>query len=139
MLATDGPVEVSLDCTTCRRRRRTVVFSEVGGKGRCLPTGHEFDGQLEALHAVGNVVRAEFRYRFEPFEDAKYGDGRYDSFEAGAPTWVRLRFQLRCSVCRHEAWDSTQSNIARPWFAACRCGAPLYDELDAPILGWRAL
>jgi hypothetical protein len=139
LLATGGPVEVSLDCATCRRRLRTVVFAEVGAEGRCTPTGHEFDGQLDALHATGNIVRAEFRYRFDPFEDAKYGDARYEEFEAGAPTWARLRFQIRCSACGLEVWDSTQSNIVRPRSAACPCGAQLYDDVDAPRLGWREL
>lgn len=137
LLAAGTPVEISLDCSSCRRRLRTVVFAEVGAKGICTPTGHQFEGQLHALNVIGATIRAEFQYEFEPFEDAKYGDARYQGFEAGAPTWARVTFQLRCSACGREGWGSTQSNLVRPWSAACRCGAPLYDDVREPRLGWR--
>jgi hypothetical protein len=136
LLSAGTPVEVSLDCGTCSRRLRTVVFTQVGATGICTPTGHQFIGQLDALQANRNIIRAEFRYEFEPFEDVKYGDARYQGFEPGAPTWARLTFHLHCLACGLETRGSTQSNIVRPWSAACQCGAPLYDDVESPMLGW---
>lgn len=137
LLIAGAPVELSLDCVTCRRRLRTVEFAAIDAPGRCTPTGHVFAGCLDTLHAAGDVVRAEFRYQFEPFDDIKYGNARYGSFEAGAPTWARLRFQLRCSSCGADRWAGTQSNLVRPWSAMCRCGATLYDDVEAPQFGWQ--
>jgi hypothetical protein len=34
------PLELSLDCSVCRRCRRTVVFREGRAEGVCIPTGH---------------------------------------------------------------------------------------------------
>ena len=89
------PFEVSLDCISCRRRARTVVFSSVGMAGRCTPTGHEFDGRLSELESRGGVLRASFRFRYKPFVDAKYPD-------EGTVSRIRSRFAELGSLQLHD-------------------------------------
>jgi hypothetical protein len=139
-LVAEFPFEAKLDCVGCRRRWRTVCFSALGTRGRCTPTGHEFEGTLGELESHGGLLRASFRYRYEVFVDAKYPDeDRYRGFEAGAPAWVRFRFAVTCSGCGLTSPDSTQTNIVRPWVYVCQCGRPLYEDVQSPILSWEPL
>ena len=134
------PFEASLDCVGCRRRCRTVRFSALGARGRCTPTGHEFDGTLVELENRGGLLRASFRYRYQVFVDAKYPDeDRYRGFEAGAPTWVRFSFSVTCGGCTLASTTSTQTNIGRPYVYMCQCGRPLYEDVQAPLLSWEGV
>jgi hypothetical protein len=133
------PFEVSLDCMSCRRRVRTVVFSSLGTAGRCTPTGHEFDGWLSELESRGGVLRAAFRFRYKPFIDAKYPDeARYRGFEAGAPSWARFNFTITCRGCGATTSSSTQTNLARPWVRFCDCGTALYEDVTPVALSWES-
>jgi hypothetical protein len=139
-LAVVAPFEASLDCVECRRRARTVLFSALGTRGRCTPTGHEFDGTLVELESHGGLLRASFRYRYQVFADAKYPDeDRYRGFEAGAPTWVRFNFSVTCGGCALASTTGTQTNIVRPYVYVCQCGRPLYEDVQAPLLSWEAV
>ena len=132
-------LEVSLDCTTCRRRHRTVVFDQLGVHGRCTPTGHEFDGRVSSIERRPSGAVAEFRYHYEPFTDTKYPDEkRYVGFERGAPSWVRFHFHVRCLKCGETSVQSTQTNIVRPWKCMCACGASLYVDEQEPRVSWRS-
>jgi len=46
------PLELSLDCSVCRRCRRTVVFREGRSEGVCTPTGHLFPGRIVGKEVV---------------------------------------------------------------------------------------
>ena len=130
-------LEVSLDCSRCSRRHRTIVFDRPNALGRCTPTRHEFDGLLLRVDANDAGAMALFRYEYEPFVDAKYPDERrYSGFEAGAPTWVRFHFVVVCAACGKESAATTQTNIVRPWHCMCSCGSVLYRELGVPHLAW---
>lgn len=115
IIAAHEGCEISLDCFVCRRRARTVVFSELDTPGICTPTGHQFPGVLDEVLVTD--VGADFRivYEYVPFVDAKYPDEtRYDSIEKGAPSWARTRIQIRCISCGRESEEFTQSNFVRP-------------------------
>jgi hypothetical protein len=130
-------LEVSLDCESCRRRCRTVVFARPGVAGRCTPTGHEFNGRLLRVLPSASKVRYEFEYRYSPFIDAKYPDEqRYGGIERGAPTWVRASFEVVCAACGRSAKGSTQTNIVRPWACLCACTKLLYEDVSPPSIGW---
>jgi ribosomal protein S27E len=130
-------LEVSLDCSDCKRRHRTVVFDRPGARGRCTPTGHEFKGLISSIDDRVAGAVAKFEYEYEPFTDAKYPDEkRYAGFERGAPSWVRFHFSVRCLKCGSTSAHSTQTNIVRPWKCTCTCGAPLYVDMQAPRMGW---
>jgi hypothetical protein len=135
-----APLEVALDCPVCQRRRRTVVFSAAGEAGTCTPTGHSFPGILLRLEVRGESISSLFSYEYTPFVDAKYRDEcRYAGFERGAPTSVRFNFVVMCGCCGARDWESTQSNIRRPWIKLCGCGAALFEDNTAPSLSWTEL
>lgn len=133
-------LEVSLDCPTCQRRRRTIVFDGCGKPGKCTPTRHEFRGVLKSAVFEEGYARFEFDYEFSDFIDIKYPDEeqeRYALFEKGAPSWARVYFDINCPACGRTTTTSTQTNLVRPWTCACECEQPVYDDLKPPRLGWK--
>jgi hypothetical protein len=139
VLILDERLEIALDCYTCQRRMRTVVFERPGVPGRCTPTNHEFPGTLVRVDSLPTGGRYVFSYDFVGFTDLKYPDEcRYQDFEKGAPAWVRVKFTVQCLACQRILTDSTQSNVRRPHHVHCRCGAPLFEDAEPPILGWTA-
>ena len=46
------PLELSLDCSVCRRCRQTVGFREGRAEGVCTPTGHPFPGRIVGKKVV---------------------------------------------------------------------------------------
>ena len=138
-VAFEQRIEVSLDCTSCRRRCRTVVFPGLHVPGRCDPRRHPFGGQLVQFQAVEHGARYEFEYSYSPFVDEKYPDEkRYGGHERGAPSWVRAYFETTCPSCGNSRTGGTQTNIVRPWTCVCTCGVPLYTDTVPPTLGWVA-
>ena len=133
------PLEVSLDCFICRRRHRTIIMKGLGGAGVCTPTGHQFPGTLvEIMTGRGEGLFA-FTYEFESFADQKYPDEvRYAKWEKGAPSWVRVHFEITCPECGFVKADSTQTNLVRPHNTSCRCGRQLYTDDQIPELLWRS-
>jgi len=131
------PLELSLDCSVCRRCRRTVVFREGRAEGVCTPTGHPFPGRIVGKKVIqrGLAWSVAYRvaYRYELFTDAKYPGEK----AAGRPTWGRVPFELICPECGRVTKASTQSNIVRPWSCRCECGWVLYTERELmPVLSF---
>lgn len=137
LVSVEPYLEVSLDCSDCKRRLRTVVFDSPGTHGRCTPTGHEFKGSVSLISLRGSGAVAHFEYEYEPFTDAKYPDEkRYSGFERGAPTWVRFHFLVRCLECGSTRAESIQTNLVRPRKRVCNCGTALYLDEQVPRVGW---
>jgi hypothetical protein len=131
-------LEVSLDCHICRRRHRTVLMRAIGDAGICTPTRHAFPGSLSEVVTVGRKGLFTFSYEYEPFTDQKYPDeSRYARWEKGAPSWVRVSFDVTCPSCGLTSVQSTQTNLVRPWDCFCKCGAKLYADQYIPDLLWR--
>ncbi len=57
------PLELSLDCSVCRRCRRTVVFREGRAEGVCTPTGHPFSGRVVGKEVVQRGLAWSVAYR----------------------------------------------------------------------------
>lgn len=128
---------VSLDCSGCKRSRRTVGLFENHENSFCTPTKHEFPGRIikcqvsdrenTGFLSSKSIVTATYYidYDFEQFIDKKY-----PTREIGpAPTWSRVTFLLTCK-CGEKTVRTTQNNIGRPWKAECKCGKDLYYEID---------
>jgi hypothetical protein len=124
------PLELSLDCPVCRRRRRTVIFREGQTEGVCTPTRHPFPGRITGKEVVqhGLTWSAAYRvaYRYEPFTDAKYPSEK----PSGQPSWARMPFEVVCPECGRVTKTSTQSNLVRPRSCQCQCGRVLFTEQD---------
>jgi hypothetical protein len=131
-------LEVSLDCYICRRRHRTVVMKAIGGTCICTPTRHAFPGTLFEVVTFGREGLFTFFYEYEPFTDQKYPDeSRYARWEKGAPSWVRVSFDVTCPSCGLTTERSAQTNLVRPWDCFCKCGTRLYSDRHIPELLWR--
>lgn len=141
----DDTVEVSLDCSDCHRKRRTVIFYAGKEKGKCTPTGHPFRGKLISKHSYleANRYFVEYKilYEYEPFVDAKYPNEKiYYGESKGIPTWGRISFALKCPKCKSVSKESSQNNLVRPYSCTCACGFELYEEqTEIPILEWEGV
>ena len=137
----DESLLVSLHCTRCQRSLRTVRVLPNHGSSICIPTKHEFPATCISMEVSGklkkswfssqSVVTAKYQieYDFEPFVDKKYPDRVLHSL----PSWGRCTFHIRCK-CGEVSTRETQNNIVRPWQDSCRCGLPLYYEVqEIPI------
>ena len=136
-IAFDDHILVSLDCSICRRSRRTVVFGEERDTSFCTPAKHGFPGRIAGIHVSDHesagshrersVVTATYliEYEFEAFKDRQYPDRNIGP----APTWARAAFTLLCK-CGAESAHETQNNLVRPVKAVCECGEDLYYEVD---------
>lgn len=132
-------LEVSLDCFICRRRHRTVVISTSDAQAiGCSKrrTCHEFPARIlstsveskdgEARGQTCQVATYRIEYEFEPFKDREFGC----STQYGYPTWGRVSFKVLCPNCSQTTNQSLQTNLVRPSTSLCKCGNPLYTELD---------
>ena len=144
----DRDLEVSLDCSYCRRTNRTVVFSLGAASARCCPgsakragedhppypgrlveqkVGRDGDGAIVAAHRL--------EYEVSAFEDARYGPELRPW--TGYPTWARVSFVLDCPGCGSSHSTSTQSNLVRPLAHKCGCGYQFFVERrEMPLLRW---
>ncbi|MBE9527159.1 MAG: hypothetical protein IME94_09325 [Proteobacteria bacterium] len=130
-------ISVSLDCSGCKRSRRTVVLFEEQNESFCTPTNHKYPGRINKLSVSErkkyrvlsdkSVVTATYKivYEFDKFTDKKYPDRTINE----NPTWARVSFSILCK-CGVKSEHSTQNNISRPWTAVCECGNELYYELE---------
>jgi len=158
-LATDVGVffhtrlEVSLDCSYCKRTDRTVVLQLGASSARCIHSGYKhqlspdwvdphppFPGRLVDLEVSGEKnrpVKAVYRleYQTSRFEDAKYGPDRRPW--TGHPTWARAHFILNCHKCSAIYDGGIQNNVVRPYTHRCDCGYRFFTERrELPILRW---
>ena len=127
-------LEVSLDCSNCRRRDRTVIFDGLGSQGVCTPR-HKCDGFAGTLRNVsvtkprdGFLVRYEIDVDYEEFFDAK----RSQTSSPGA-NWARVILVITCPYCGHTNEMTTQTNAVRPYFRDCECGRRLLTEPNNPF------
>ncbi len=126
-------LEVSLDCATCGRVQRTVVFRAPGERGHCTPDGHSFEGEIgPATVTVAGLWRRTYRcsiplsYEYQFVADKKYPSRT----SAPTPTWARVRFTATCPKCGRSIGLSTQTNMVRPYSCTCPCGKALYTEVE---------
>jgi hypothetical protein len=141
-------LEVSLDCSYCRRTDRTIIFKLGAPVARCCPGSAKradedhppYPGRLVDLdvrRGVDGSMTATYRLEYDvtPFEDVKYGPDLRPW--TGHPTFARVRYALTCPACKEVVRSSTQSNIVRPWTQGCRCGYQFYIERrEMPLLRW---
>jgi hypothetical protein len=129
----DQGVEISLDCSICKRTHRTIIFEFPDQLGRCTPTGHVFEGQVGAMHVTTKekgsqrVVECRFRleYNYVSVEDQKYPHRA----SSRLPSWGRVHFRAKCPKCSADVNRlSIQTNIVRPWSCICKCGYELYTD-----------
>ncbi len=131
------PLEVSLDCYLCQRRRRTIVFKDVTN-AYCTPTKHRFDGRLISKQCGADSAVYIIEYNYISFTDKKYPDEeRYAAFEKGSPVWARINFIAKCPRCGKQTQLSTQSNLVRPSSRSCRCGHKLFIDNAPPQIIWQ--
>jgi hypothetical protein len=125
-------LEISLDCSVCRRAHRTVILSLGSTKGVCTPTGHPFSGAILVKRVNdqpgGEQVSYEIAYDHEDFIDSKYPE----TVPTGLVAWVRASFAIKCPTCHRSQDGSTQSNLVRPYDERCACGRRLYEDTEPP-------
>lgn len=129
-------VEVSFDCSTCRRTHRTICFRDIDSTGICTPEQkcNGFPGRLFSFMPFeldGKAfVKYQIQYDYTTFRDLK--NGNESNFE---PTWGRVSFEVVCGKCGKSTVHSTQNNLVRPLAVYCACGFHLYDETEEmPLL-----
>jgi len=132
LASVDLPLEVSLDCPVCQRRRRTVLFAALNSPGLCPYGRHEFGWWVSVTVSPG-AVRLEFDYDYVPFVDAKHTTNEdtyapYAGREKGAPTWVRFRYWVQCGCGLRRRYLSDEN-------AQCGCGRRVLASGEAR-LGW---
>jgi len=127
----DSGLEISLDCSTCGRTHRTVVFDALGQPGRCTPDGHPFDGEIGHKRVTTHGLwHKSYRcviplsYQYQQVKDKKYPS----RISSPVPTWARVHFAAACPDCGRSSNVSTQNNIVRPYTFSCTCGKVLYTE-----------
>ncbi len=135
-------LEVSLDCSDCQRKLRTVIFSPENELGICTPTGHKFRGKQvsKSTWQTENCYSVKYNvaYEYEPFIDCKYPDDpHYYGASQGVPTWGRVHFSINCPKCKNILTWTTQNNLVRPWTKECTCMYALFTEIEEmPKLTW---
>jgi len=125
-------IMVSLDCSGCKRCRRSVVIDTLEYLSYCTSTHHRFNGRvLEIRSSTKQIDRNQnittgtylIEYEYDAFQDEKYST-RVPSPDSN---WARATFHIRCKCginTKHEA----QNNTVRPFDVACKCGAILFRE-----------
>ncbi len=129
-------VEVSFDCSNCKRTRRTVRFDNVGATGVCTPAQKcdGFPGRLVSVFPFDldgkSFVKYQIQYNYTPFLDLKNGNE-----STCEPTWGRVSFDVICARCGTSTAHSTQNNLVRPHAVYCACGSHSYDDTEEmPLL-----
>lgn len=131
----DRRVDVSLDCVTCGRTGRTVVFDTDAGTARCTSRrgDHPFVGEARGpeVESMGGRrhVRYSVRYATGAFCDLKEREPA-----VAHPTWARIGFEIVCPRCGRAQRQSVQNNAVLPWTSRCACGCELYrQEVEQPV------
>jgi hypothetical protein len=126
----NNSIELSLDCFICKRKGRTVLFTETPPAAVCIKTEHPFPGKLfkfntqkkefENSQIIKAVYSSEFEYR--DFMDEKDQLPSEDIL----PSWGRIGAKITCSSCHTMTEIFIQNNLRRPIEQKCRCGRVLY-------------
>ena len=129
-------VEITLDCSNCKRTGRTVRFEGIEAIGICTPVQkcNGFSGRLYSVLPFAldgkSFVKYQIQYNYMPFLDLKNGNE-----STCDPTWGRVSFDATCAKCGSSTIRSTQNNLGRPYPVYCTCGAHLYDDTEEmPLL-----
>lgn len=138
-------IEVSLDCSTCKKRYRTVVIKEQKDESFCTPTLHKFDAVITKIY-VNNTVEKKFLrkkyfteivyhidYFYKEFIDTR---GKYsENHSRPIADFARIYFNITCPNCHHIQRESTQNNLGLPFKALCeKCSSVLYkQEQELPL------
>jgi hypothetical protein len=128
-------VEVSFDCSNCKRTGRTVRFDNMHATGVCAPQKCDgFPGRLFSVLSFEldgkSIVKYQIHYTYSPFLDLKNGNE-----STCEPTWGRVSFDITCAKCGSSTRHSTQNNLVRPYPVYCACGGHLYDDTEEmPLL-----
>ena len=149
MINPDESVEVSLDCSTCKKRYRTVVITKHKSECYCTPTKHPFNAVIKEID-VNKTVKRNFLLKKELTEIVYHIEYDYDEFvdernkyapshSSPLPSWARVYFNITCPECNHTQKQSTQNNIVRPLKVFCeKCSSLLYKEkVELPIFKMR--
>lgn len=127
---TDERTEVSLDCSICGKKRRTVIVDQDQIRSYCTPTKHPFPAKIREtqVHQSGTETQFAYiiEYDFVDFEDKRR---KWPNTAASAmPKWGRISFEVTCPECNTKNRTSTQNNLVRPHTEHCSCGYALYTE-----------
>jgi hypothetical protein len=127
-------IEVSLDCSICLARGRTVEVYENQEYGICIKAKHQFTIKINSklCKVKNNLVEVVYQieYWYLPFCDPKY-----NKESQCLPTWGRIHFTITCPNCLRKIKNSLQTNTVRPFSRLCNCGFRLYTENDVmPII-----
>lgn len=122
--------EVSLDCSICGKKRRTIIVNQDQTRSYCTPTKHPFPAKIREIQVQQNGTETQFayiiEYEFVDFEDKR---GKWPNPASIAlPKWGRISFELTCPECNAQVRTSTQNNLVRPHTEICPCGYVLYTE-----------
>lgn len=134
----DDYLELSLNCSICRRVHRTVQLHCDGRPGVCTPTFHKFPCKVvlkinaQRIENGKEIIEGFYRieYENEPFFDPKYRLTSYIPM-----SWGRVYFSAICPNCGSISKESSQQNAVKPFKIHCSCGYVLYTEIkDTPIV-----
>jgi hypothetical protein len=129
-------VEVTFDCSSCKRTHRTVCFEGSEAVGICTPAQkcNGFPGRLYSVlpfELDGKFfVKYQIQYNYVPFLDIENGNE-----STCDPTWARVSFDVNCAKCGSTTTHSTHNDLNRPHPVYCDCGAHIYDDIEEmPLL-----
>lgn len=144
-------VEVSLDCSTCKKRYRTIIITKHKNECYCTPTKHPFNAIIAKID-VNKTVNKKFLLKRESTEFIYYIEYDYNEFidernkyaqntSNPLPEWARVYFNITCPKCNHIQKKSTQNNLVRPLKVFCeKCSSLLYKEkAEQPIFEMKIL
>jgi hypothetical protein len=131
----DRRVEVSLDCVTCGRTGRTVVFDTDARTARCTSRrgDHPFVGEARGPEVERRDGRTMVRYTLA-YTTGAFCDLKGREPAVSHPTWARIGFEIVCPRCGRAQRQSVQNNAVLPWAFKCGCGCELYrQEVELPV------
>lgn len=124
-------LEASFDCIVCKRTLRTIVLHPDERWPKC--TGRQncngFCGQLTEFTQTcdGQKFTGIYVVRYACLS---FVDPKYDRPSTGNVPWGRPHFLAACPSCGNSRYSSTQTNTVRPFTEHCKCGVPLYTEVE---------
>lgn len=132
-------VEVSLDCSICKKRYRTVMITKDKNASYCTPTRHQFNAIIKKIDVKTTTKKSFIKRKaiteiiyYINYDYYELTDERNEYIENKSnpmPNWARVNFYLICPKCHYRQKKSTQNNIVRPLQVFCvKCLYLLYEE-----------